>query len=146
MYWLSPYKSIEDTILASELISEFSFEYESEFFWDFSYLFLFIFWWHLVEDEASLWREKRFCPSKNLCHICCCSWYYEVILSCVVWIFCEDFCTLLNCSNICESELSYEVIHGFDFFPYWVKERHLEFWHDEFEGNSRKSSSRSDVQ
>ncbi len=146
MYWLSPYKSIEDTFLASELISEFSFEYESEFFWDFSYFFLFIFWWHLIEDEMPCLREKRFCPSKYLCHICSCSWYYEVILSCVVWIFCEDFCTLLNCSNIRESEFCNKMIHGFNFFAYWVKECYLEFWHDEFERNSWKTSSRSDVE
>jgi hypothetical protein len=64
----------------------------------------------------------------------------------MVWDFGQQLCALLNGCDLGESEFCDEVIHGFDFFPYRIKQSNLKLWHNELERNSWKSSSRTDVE
>ena len=138
-------KYIDNTSLATEFILEFSSEFESVFFAGLTDISHLIFSWHLVEEDASCLGEKWYWPKKDISNICCSSWNNDIILSLVIWIFCKILCSILDSSDIFESNALYKMIHCFNFFANTIQKSDIQFWNSNLEWNTRKSSTRTDI-
>ena len=62
------------------------------------------------------------------------------------WTLPEILRSILDRSDMVESEILDEVIHGLDLFADTIEECDIELWHDQFEGDPWESATRSDIE
>ena len=119
---------IYDSFFPCKRVRELSFQYESEFLQSVLAILLLLIWWHLVEDDLPSLSKEWSRPVEDIRDIRRGTRDDEVILLIVKWIFRKVFRTSLDCSDVCESELLYEVIHCFHLFSYRIQKCYLYIW------------------
>ena len=86
------------------------------------------------------------CDQNSISVIRSSSRYYDIILSLVIRIFCEILCTILDSLDPSETEILYKMIHSIHLFSYTIEKCDVEFWYHNLEWNTRKSSTRANIQ
>ena len=119
---------IYDSFFPCQQVRELTLKYKSEFLQSFLAILLLFIRRHLIEDDLPSLSKEWSRPVEDIRDIRRGTRDDEVVLPLLSRVFRKIFRTCLDCSDVCESELLYEVIHCFHLFSYRIQKCYLYIW------------------